>query len=120
MAILKRNQLSSYPPSIVPGGSSPIGLTEAKRDDPLSTYFQYPDWLLPLNAPKLVSWLKECHEKAGLQFMEPFARHLRQAKKLVDSCGHDDLIRATKRASQLSKHPFTFRFVEEILNGNRH
>ena len=116
MVILKRNEISSYPPSIVQDGSSPIGLTEVKKDDPSSTYFEYPDWLLPLNAPKLVSWLKECHENAELQFIEPYKRHLKQAKKLVDSYGHDDLIRATKRAAQLAKHPFSFKFVEKILN----
>lgn len=118
MTILARNKLSTYSSPPLSEGSSQIGMTETKRDDPSSSYFTYPDWLLPLNAPKLVSWLKECHIQAGLQFMEPFSRHTRQAKKLVDNHDEEDLIKAVKRASQLSKHSFTFKFVEKILNEN--
>ena len=114
--IFSRNDLPSYAPPFTVDGSGPIGLTEEKKSDPSSHYFEYPDWLLPLNAPKLVSWLKECHQVAGLEFIEPWGRHLRSAKKLVEEHGHDDLIRAVKRASQISRFSYTFRFVGRILN----
>lgn len=117
MPIFRRNSTTAYsPPFIGTDGSDPIGLTEEKRSDPSSVYFQYPDWLLPLTPGKLVSWLKECHEKAGLEFLEPWGRHLRPAKKLMAQCGHDDLIRAVKKASQLARHSFTFRFVRAVID----
>lgn len=116
MPIFERNCTNAYsPPFIETDGLDPIGLTEEKRSDPSSVYFEYPDWLLPLNAPKLVSWLKECHEAVGLKFLEPWGRHLKLAKKLIDQYGYDDLIRGVKRASQISKYAFTFKFVERIL-----
>jgi len=113
--IFRRNQIDYSPPFIV-DGSDPIGLTEGKRSDPSSVYFEYPDDLLPLTPWKLTGWLKECHKEAGLKFLEPFGRHLKPAKKLMAKHGYDDLIRAVKRASQLSRFPFTFRFVERIIN----
>lgn len=117
MPIFERNRTGAYsPPFIGTDGSDPIGLTEEKRSDPSSVYFQYPDWLLPLTPGKLVSWLKECHETAGLAFIEPWGRHLRPAKKLMSQYGYDDLIRVVKKASQLAKHPFSFRFVGRILS----
>lgn len=115
MTILARNQLptSQSPPSS--GGSSSIALSEAKGGDPSSTYFQYPDYLLPLTATKLVQWLKECHYSAKLDLLGLDGRYSRQAQKLVNQYGHDDLIRAVKLASQVAKHPFSFKFVEEFL-----
>ena len=118
MPIFSRNRTDNYSLPFIVDGSGPIGLTEEKKSDPSSVYFQYPDWLLPLNAPKLVSWLEECHQVAELQFIEPWKRHLRSAKRLVEEYGHDDLIRAVKRASQVSRYPFTFKFVKKVLDEN--
>lgn len=106
----------SSPPFIVTDGPDKSSVTDGKKSDPSSTYFQYPDWLLPLTPGKLVSWLKECHQVVGLSFIEPWGRHLRPAQKMVKKYGHDDLVRAVKKASQLSKFPFTFIFVEKVIN----
>ena len=116
MTILARNKISTHYSSPFSNEGSSIALSEAKRGDPSSTYFQYPNWLLPLTPFKLVTWLKECHYRAGLDFILPFRRHLRQAQKLVDNHGHDDLIRAVKQASLVAQHPFTFKFVGKVLN----
>lgn len=116
MTILDRNRIPTYlTPSS--GGSSSIALSEAKRGDPSSNYFQYPPHLLPLDAKKLIQWMRECHYAANLQLVGSDARHLRQASRLVNKHGHDDLIRAVKLASQVATHSFTFTFVERILTG---
>jgi len=116
MTILLRNKLSSVSPPFSNEGSSEIALSEAKRGDPSSHYFQYPSYLLPLTPFKLDAWLQECHYKAKLRFIAPFERHTCQAKKLIDNHSHGDLIRAVVRASQVSKYPFTLKFVERILD----
>lgn len=116
MTILDRNKVpTSYYPTPSSEGSS-IALSEAKRGDPSSNYFQYPDYLLPLDASKLVQWLQECHYRAKLDFIGLPQRHLRHASKLVKSYGHDDLVRAVMLASHISKYPFTLKFVERLLN----
>lgn len=114
MTILTRNKLSSFsPPSFE--GSSSIALSRVLEGDPSSTYFQYPKGIFPLTPGKLVGYMQYCHEDVKLKFIQPFNRHLRQAKKLIENSDPQALVRAVKQASIVAKHPFTFMFVGKVL-----
>jgi len=116
MALFSRNVvLGIPPPSCQVGSPKP---DHHKTGDPTSNYFQYPIELIPLTPPKLVRWMWECQQKEKLGIIQPFSRHLHGAKKLCNEYDHDQLIRATRMASQLAKHPFSLKFVEKVLTEN--
>lgn len=116
MTILARNVLSSVSPPLAEGSS--IALSEVKKGDPSSSYFQYPEGIFPLSAGKLVGYMEYCHKEVKLTFILPFNRHLRQARKLVKVSSPYALVRAVKLASLVAQHPYTLKFVEKILNDN--
>ena len=115
MTILARNELAFSSPPFLTEGSS-IALSEAKRGDPSSTYFQYPEGIFPLSPGKLVGYMEHCHRKVGLTFTQPFNRHLRQARKLVKDSDPHALVRAVKFASLVAQHPFSLKFVKKVLD----
>ena len=65
-----------------------------------------------------MGYMEYCHKEVALDFIQPFNRHLRQARKLVKVSSPYALVRAVKLASLVAQYPFTLKFVEKVLNDN--
>ena len=63
----------------------------------------------------VVSWMKACHKAAELEFIYPWQRHLKQAKRLLGKYSATQIKVAIRQCAEYAQHPFTLKFVERQL-----
>lgn len=73
----------------------------------------------PVNAPNLVRFMFLLHERRGWQPSRQFKSYLREARKVLDKHEGQIVENALRKAAAVSQHPFSFKFVERIIEGER-